>query len=77
MVFRLPISENPHAIDYVLPDYNEIKQGYVQPILSTNENAKKNPNKQQQVRDIGQTKNFSNKYSRIDRSNECRTFQHS
>lgn len=46
--FSLPISENPHAIDYVLPDYNEIKQGYVQPLSSTNENSKKNPNKQQQ-----------------------------
>ena len=70
--FSLPISENPHAIDYVLPDYNEIKQGYVQPLSSNNDNSKKNPNKQQQqVSDILQAKNFSKKCSRIGRSNKC------
>jgi len=47
---RLPISENPHAIDYVLPDYNEIKQGYVQPPSSiSTDNSKKNAAKQQQI----------------------------
>jgi len=52
--FSLPLSENPNAIDYVLPDYNEIKQGYVQsPSSSTSINnnvdsLKKNSTKQQQ-----------------------------
>jgi hypothetical protein len=48
--FRLPISENTNAIDYVLPDYNEIKQGYVQPLSSIGNNAdnsKKSAAKQQ------------------------------
>jgi len=46
---RLSISENPYAIDYILPDYNEIKQGYVQPPSSTSaDNLKKNVAKQQQ-----------------------------
>jgi hypothetical protein len=41
----------------VLPDYNEIKQGYVQPPSSVSsgnnsENSKRNPPKQQQVEKI-------------------------
>ena len=48
--FRLPISENTNAIDYVLPDYNEIKQGIIQPLSSGGNNAdnsKKSSAKQQ------------------------------
>ncbi|CAF0752703.1 unnamed protein product [Adineta steineri] len=47
---RLPLSENPYAIDYILPDYNETKQGYVQSAVSSNniDNSKKNLTKQQQ-----------------------------
>ncbi|CAF3966894.1 unnamed protein product [Adineta steineri] len=48
---RLPLSENPYAIDYILPDYNETKQGYVQSAASSNnniDNSKKNLTKQQQ-----------------------------
>jgi len=56
--FSLPLSENSNAIDYILPDYNEIKQGYVQTLLSTGnnnaENSKKSSTKQQQqVNKIG------------------------
>jgi hypothetical protein len=57
----LPLSENSNAIDYVLPDYNEIKQGYVQPLSSINNNAdnsKKNSAKQQQVCTIFESKKF-------------------
>ncbi|CAF4949785.1 unnamed protein product, partial [Rotaria sp. Silwood1] len=52
---RLPLSENTNSIDYVLPDYNEIKQGYVQSPSSltyngnTADSSKKNATKQQQV----------------------------
>jgi hypothetical protein len=51
LIFSLPLSENSNAIDYVLPDYNEIKQGYVQPSSSIGNNVdhlKKNVTKQQQ-----------------------------
>jgi len=51
LFFSLPLSENTNAIDYVLPDYNEIKQGYVQnpsSIGNNGENLKKNLTKQQQ-----------------------------
>ncbi len=60
-IFSLPLSENSNAIDYVLPDYNEIKQGYVQPLSSINNNAdnsKKNSAKQQQVCTIFESKKF-------------------
>ncbi|CAF1178760.1 unnamed protein product [Adineta ricciae] len=53
---RLPLSENPYALDYVLPDYNEIKQGYTQApsssLVSISNNvdtSKKNTKQQQQV----------------------------
>lgn len=53
--FSLPLSENPYAVDYVLPDYNEIKQGYVQPpsssltsIINNVDISKKNSTKAQQ-----------------------------
>lgn len=53
--FSLPLSQNPYAVDYVLPDYNEIKQGYVQtpstsaPVNSNFDGSKKSIAKQQQV----------------------------
>ena len=49
--FSLPLAQNPNAIDYILPDYNEVKQGYVQPIAvgdSSADSTRKNATKQQQ-----------------------------
>ncbi len=49
IVFSLPLSENSNAIDYVIPDYNEVKQGYVQPPSAMSvDSSKKNLTKQQQ-----------------------------
>ncbi len=49
IVFSLPLSENSNAIDYVIPDYNEVKQGYVQPPSTMSvDSSKKNLTKQQQ-----------------------------
>ncbi|CAF1055948.1 unnamed protein product [Rotaria sordida] len=51
---RLPLSENSNSLDYILPDYNEIKQGYVQSSSTSTFNgniadsSKKNLTKQQQ-----------------------------
>ncbi|CAF3793038.1 unnamed protein product [Rotaria magnacalcarata] len=52
---RLPLGENPHAIDYILPDYNETKQGCFQTASASTSNiynadgSKKNSTKQQQI----------------------------
>lgn len=57
--FSLPLSENPYALDYVLPDYNEIKQGYTQAPSSSSvsisnnvDTSKKSTKQQQQVKRI-------------------------
>jgi hypothetical protein len=53
--FSLPLADNTNAIDYVIPDYNEIKQGSVQSPLSSisvggnADSSKKTQTKQQQV----------------------------
>jgi hypothetical protein len=49
--YRQPLSQNSHVIDYVLPDYNDIKQGYIQSTSMNNDgsdNTRKNLIKQQQ-----------------------------